>query len=182
MDRQGAIFHVFRRLGRQRYDPLNRELRQILAERASEEGAEHPQLDEVLGTAPVLDIPGAVEYERAAELAAFSALRHPATDQLDVESPELLAERLLVDHPPGQMPASRGVALSHTRLPDLDEPVILLVRSVDGIVLSGDGDGVGGEDEQGGVRQRVAGGQKLPGAEGAAPSRPCRLPSRPLRS
>lgn len=147
VERQGGIFHVFRRLGRQRYDPLNRELRQILTERAAEEGAEHASLDEVLEAAPVLDIPGEVEFEKVAELAAFSALQHPATDQLNVDSPELLAERLLVDHPPGRMPVSRGVALSHARLTDLDQPLVLLVRSVDGTSVPGGDSTSTGEDD-----------------------------------
>lgn len=148
VERRGAIFHLFRRLGRHRFDQLDHELRHILAERAAEEEAEHPELDAVLEHAPVLDIPGEVEFEKAAELAAFSALRHPATEQLEVDSPELLAERLLVDHPPGKMPVSRGVALSHARLSDLDEPVVLLVRSVDGISVPGGDTASGrGDDE-----------------------------------
>ncbi len=146
VDRKGAIYHLFRRLGRHRYRPLNRELRSILAERSAEGGAQNPELDSVLEMAPVMDIPGEVAFEEAAELAAFSMLQHPAARQLSVESPEELAEHLLVDGPPGNMPSSRGVLLSHARMPDLNRPVVLLVRSVDGISIPGEEEVPGGED------------------------------------
>ena len=58
--RKGAIFHVFERLGRQRWEGLDRELREIMKIRAPREA---DPFDELLTEARVLDLPGPIDFK-----------------------------------------------------------------------------------------------------------------------
>ena len=58
--RDGAIFHVFERLGRRRFAGLDRELRDIMKEKGAR--AEDP-FDEVVARAHVLDLAGSVDID-----------------------------------------------------------------------------------------------------------------------
>ena len=60
VNREGAIFHVFERLGRQRYEGLDRELREVMKERGPREA---DPFDELLTGARVLDIDGPVDFK-----------------------------------------------------------------------------------------------------------------------
>ena len=53
IERDGAIFHVFERLGRRRFKGLDRELRDIMKEKGARD--EDP-FDEVVAHAPVIDL------------------------------------------------------------------------------------------------------------------------------
>ena len=55
VDREGAIYHVFERLGRQRDTGLDRELRQIMKEKGLREA---DPFEEVVTAAAIIDTPG----------------------------------------------------------------------------------------------------------------------------
>ncbi|MFQ5703997.1 MAG: amino acid permease [Gemmatimonadales bacterium] len=119
LERDGAIYHVFERLGRKRFAGLDQELREIIKEKGIRE--EDP-FDEVVTHSLVLDS------------------REPAPlDRIVREASVLLAERLpatadeLVEHfergiRMGGTPVSHGGALLHIRLPDFESSEMVLVR------------------------------------------------------
>jgi mannitol/fructose-specific phosphotransferase system IIA component (Ntr-type) len=122
--REGAIYHVFERLGRRRFAGLDRELREIMQEKGLR--AEDP-FDVVIARAEVIDLPEPTSLERIiADASERLAVHVPAT-----------AVHLAGDFSRGtQMggtPVSHGAALLHTRLPGFDDSGMVLVRCSGGV-------------------------------------------------
>lgn len=127
--RDGAIFHVFERLGRRRFAGLDLELRDIMKEKGAR--AEDP-FDEVVARADVLDLAGPVDIDGMVHRGA-----EKLAERLPVDSSELEASfhrTMSVG-----APVAHGAALLHTRLPTLDGSEIALVRVKDGMRI-GDAD------------------------------------------
>ncbi len=128
VSREGAIFHVFERLGRQRYEGLDRELRTIMKERGARDA---DPLDEVMTEARVIDVPGPASFEALAWDVAQVLAR-------DLPVPAArLAEGFLEGTRLGVTPVSRGAALPHLRLEALDRSYMVVVRARQGVRLGG---------------------------------------------
>jgi len=119
MEREGAVFHLFERLGRRRDPGLDRELRGILKESA---GETDPFAD-LVAEARVLDLTEPMDFEALIwRVCAGIARDTPvATDAL--------ADRFLEELKAGLTPVARGVALPHLRLEGLRAPLLHLVRT-----------------------------------------------------
>lgn len=128
IERDGAIYHVFERLGRRRFGGLDQELREIMKEKGAR--AEDP-FDEVVTDADVIDLDQTADLDDVIARAASLLQRRLPTSQ------EKLAEGFgLGDH--GLVaPLAHGVALFHTRLPDLPASALALVRLKQGIRSGG---------------------------------------------
>ncbi|MFQ5690867.1 MAG: amino acid permease [Gemmatimonadota bacterium] len=122
--REGAVYHVFERLGRRRFEGLDSELRQILKEKGLR--AEDP-FDEVVATAHVIDRADPVSFE---EITA-EASRLLAAD-LPIES-AVLAAKFLEGTRVGATPVGHGVALPHARFEAVAAPRLVLVRAPGGV-------------------------------------------------
>ncbi|HEX9877987.1 MAG TPA: amino acid permease [Gammaproteobacteria bacterium] len=122
--RDGAIFHVFERLGRRRFAGLDRELRDIMKEKGLRAG---DPFDAVVARAGVIDLADAVSIDSLVTRASsVLAGRLPVTQaQLD--------EALLRNLRHGGTPAAHGAALLHARLPDYDGSELVVVRAPDGV-------------------------------------------------
>jgi len=125
--RAGAIFHTFARLGELQHAGLDAELRGIVKEKGLR--AEDP-FDEVVARATVLDMeaecPFAVVLQEAA--AALSRRTGVPADVLRGGFEDELRA--------GFMPVAHGAALPHLRIAgDLDHPIMLLVRSREGVLV-----------------------------------------------
>lgn len=122
--REGALYHVFERLGRRRFQGLERELRIIMKEKGAR--AEDP-FDEVVADAFVVDRPGVVELDELVhEAAARLAQRLPATaPQLESTFRDVVRA--------GGVPAASGAALLHLRLPGYSGSVLGLARCREGV-------------------------------------------------
>jgi len=124
--REGAIFHLFARLGKQRYDGLDRELQTILEEK----GVGHDTaFDRLVARADVihLDEPkryGDVVDEVAARLA----------DRYDISS-ETLKHGFMEGAPYSAVSVSHGAALPYCRLDGIDEPEMVMVHCQSGICV-----------------------------------------------
>jgi mannitol/fructose-specific phosphotransferase system IIA component (Ntr-type) len=119
VDRHGAIYHVFELLGRRRYAGLDRELRSILKEKGLR--AEDP-FEEVVARADVISARRRDSFERIVRRASRKlSQRLPCTA-------ETLTEGFLQGTRIGATPVSGGVALPHLRLPDINEPEMVLAR------------------------------------------------------
>jgi amino acid transporter/mannitol/fructose-specific phosphotransferase system IIA component (Ntr-type) len=124
VDREGAIFHVFERLGRQRDDRLDTELREILKDRGPRDA---DPFDALFTGAGVIDVDGSVDFE---------SLAHQAAGRMAVDLPvpaAQLAEGFLQGTRVGATPVSHGAALPHVRLPEVAEPQLLLARVREGV-------------------------------------------------
>jgi basic amino acid/polyamine antiporter, APA family len=128
--RDGAIFHVFERLGRRRFAGLDRELRDIMKEKGAR--AEDP-FDEVVAQARYIDC----DAQRGLsvlidEAAAQLAQRLPVTaEQLD--------DAFRAGIRAGGTPIANGAALLHTRLAEFDGSVLLFARCRAGVRLDCEG-------------------------------------------
>ena len=129
VDREGAILHVFERLGRQRDVGLDRELREIMKEKGLRDA---DPFEEVVTTASIIDTPGGTGFrtvisEASAHLAEVCGV--PA---------KVLGEDFLQGTIVGMTPVSHGVALPHQRRPDIEAARMVLVRCRGGIEMDVD--------------------------------------------
>lgn len=127
LERKGAIFHVFERLGRRRFAALDRELRDIMKEKGVRAG---DPFDEVVARAYVIDLEGRPELGTLVRNAA-SRLEQ----RLPVTAAQLVDGLSRVLHA-GDAPISHGVALVHTRLPGFDGSEMVLVRCRGEVVVA----------------------------------------------
>jgi mannitol/fructose-specific phosphotransferase system IIA component (Ntr-type) len=128
--REGAIYHVFARLGRQKFEGLDRELREILKEK----GLRHAEpFDELVAHAVVEDIAAPITF---GDLTARASNRLGGV--LGVK-PEELEERFLAGTKIGMTPVSRGTALPHLRLAGLEKAQLLMARCAPGVDMAGSG-------------------------------------------
>lgn len=117
--RDGAIYHVFERLGRRRFSGLDRELRDIMKEKGAR--AADP-FDEVVARAFVIDRQVHANLDEIVrEASRLLQLRVPADTSQLVEG----FSRGIMG---GATPVSHGAALLHMRLPGFDSSELVLVR------------------------------------------------------
>jgi amino acid transporter/mannitol/fructose-specific phosphotransferase system IIA component (Ntr-type) len=138
VDRYGAIYHVFERLGRKRFAALDTELRGILKEKGLRS---HDPFDEIVAKARVIDAPYGTSFEDITTSAA---------DELAALLPvtaETLSEGFLHGTKVGATPVTGGVALPHLRLPNIETSIMVIARSKDGLVIDV-GDAFGGHHEE----------------------------------
>ena len=126
VDREGAIYHVFERLGRQRDTGLDRELRQIMKEKGLREA---DPFEEVVTAASIIDTPGGTGFRNV----IWEASAHLA-EACDVTAKEL-GEDFLQGTVVGLTPVSHGVALPHLRRDDIESAHMVLVRCLGGITM-----------------------------------------------
>jgi mannitol/fructose-specific phosphotransferase system IIA component (Ntr-type) len=119
VERHGAIYHVFERLGRRRFDDLDRELRGILKEKGLRE--EDPFV-ETVARAVVIDADPGRSFEDIVDEASDRLA--PRVDR----SPDELASGFLEGTRIGATPVAGGTALPHLRLPGIEAPSMVLVR------------------------------------------------------
>ena len=129
VDREGAIYHVFERLGRQRDEGLDRELRQIMKEKGLREA---DPFEEVVTAASIIDTPAGTAFRNV----IWEASAHLAK-ACDVSAKEL-AEDFLQGTLVGMTPVSHGVALPHLRRPDIGSAYMVLVRCPGGMQMDVD--------------------------------------------
>ena len=138
VERYGAIYHIFERLGRRRFAALDTELREIIKEKGLRA---HDPFDEIVAKARVVD---------AAHGSTFEDITHIAAEELSAILPvtaESLSEGFLQGTKIGATPVTGGVALPHLRLPNIEKSIMLIARSKDGLVIDV-GDVFGGTHEE----------------------------------
>jgi amino acid transporter/mannitol/fructose-specific phosphotransferase system IIA component (Ntr-type) len=126
VSRRGALLHVFNRMGQGKDTGLDPELREILKEKGLRE---NDPFEVLVSKAAFLDLTGNETFEEVTRLSA-DLLTH----RLPVSSEELEAG-FIEGSKIGATPVSHGAALPHLRLNDIDESVMLIVRSRHGVSL-----------------------------------------------
>lgn len=127
VQRSGAIFNIFERLGRSSDDGLDRELRGILKEKGLR--VDDP-FDEIIARSFVIDLDGNTSFEEIVEqAAAWLSHRIPMTAHS-------ITRKFLDGTRVGATPVTRGVALPHLSLEGLAGPEMVIVRVSKGVTLS----------------------------------------------
>ncbi|NOX16738.1 MAG: amino acid permease [Chlorobi bacterium] len=124
--RQGAIYHVFERLGRQRFTGLDAELRGILKEKGLRKD---DPFDQIIMRAGVIDIHESVSFEKAAELAAKKL------SKIVPLSEEKIKEQFLEGTKIGVTPVTHGFALPHFRMDQITNSEMVLLRCKKGALI-----------------------------------------------
>ena len=125
VERTGAIFHAFARLGKQRHAGLDVVLRGIVKDTGL---CEVDPFDEVVARARVLDVDDRISLNEIVEQAAGElANRHQI-------SREPLLEGIRKEVAAGFVPLAPGTALPHQKTSELRRPEILLVRLRQGLM------------------------------------------------
>jgi len=125
--REGAIFHLFARLGRQRYDGLDRELQTILEEK----GVGHDTaFDRLVARADVMHLDDPLPYSEVVERVSGRLAA-----QYDI-STETLRHGFLEGAPYSAVSVTHGAALPYCRLDGIDEPEMVMVHCQSGICVN----------------------------------------------
>ena len=118
--RSGAIYHLFARLGEQRFEGLDRELRGIMKEKGVRD--EDP-FDEVVTRAHVMEFTQEILFEEIIRDAAKDLSLTLDAEYKGLEKKFLEGSRI------GATPFSHGAAFPHIRLPEMERAELVLVRT-----------------------------------------------------
>ncbi len=124
VDRQGAIFHVYGRLGENKDQGLEVEMRNIIKEKGLRR---EDQYEEMISRAEVIDFTDDVSYEKIVK-----EVSRKFTDKFNRPADEL-AELFTDFDEEHIIPIARGVALNHARLEGNVTPEMVLVRLKKGL-------------------------------------------------
>jgi len=122
--RSGAIYHLFERLGRSRFDGLETEMRGILKEKGLRES---DPFDEIVTRGHILDYNEKVSFENTTKRAS------EWISQFVEKTPGELEKMFLEGTRMGATPVTHGIALPHLRLSGLSQAEIVIARSREGI-------------------------------------------------
>jgi mannitol/fructose-specific phosphotransferase system IIA component (Ntr-type) len=122
--RTGAIYHLFERLGRSRFDGLDIEMRGILKEKGLRES---DPFDEIVIRSHVLD------YLQKEEFSNIVRNASEWISQFVNERPQHIEKQFLDGTRMGSTPVTHGIALPHLRLFGLEKAEMVLVRGKKGI-------------------------------------------------
>lgn len=141
--RDGAIYHIFERLGQRRDEGLDRELLAIVQEQGLRE---EDRFEEVVARAAVVDLePGAQYGDAVRQAAARLGAR------LHVDAEELVTD--FFEHQAlGATAVSQGAAMPYIMRDDVEFPEMAIVRSRTGVVT----DGAEDDGEEGSSRTAYA--------------------------
>jgi amino acid transporter/mannitol/fructose-specific phosphotransferase system IIA component (Ntr-type) len=122
--RTGAIYHLFERIGRLRYDGLDTELRAILKEKGLREA---DPFDEIVTRSLVIDLIEKKEFEEIAKEASKWISQFVDKSSAEIEKQFLEGTRM------GATPVTHDIALPHLRLNGLKQAEMVIVRGREGI-------------------------------------------------
>ena len=124
VDREGAIFHVFERLGKRRYEGLDLELREIVKEQGARDS---DPFDQVVTEAYVIDILHKATFEELVTRAS-----QKLANDLPVSASQLIPG-FLEESSIDITPSANEVAITHVRTKGLERPHMLLARAQHGL-------------------------------------------------
>jgi amino acid transporter/mannitol/fructose-specific phosphotransferase system IIA component (Ntr-type) len=125
--REGAIFHLFARLGKQRYEGLDHELHTILEEK----GVGHDTaFDRLVARSDVMHLDEPVAYKEVVEDVSTRL-----AEEFGI-STETLKHGFLEGAPYSAVSVSHGAALPYCRLDGIDQPKMVMVHCQSGICVN----------------------------------------------
>lgn len=139
VQRQGAVYHIFERLGRSRYTGLDSELRGILKEKGLRET---DPFDEIVARSFVLDIKEKTEFSDVARQAAL------LFEQAVYVDADTLTNKFNEGTKIGLTPVTHGIALPHFRLEHIVQAEMVLVRALKGVHIKFNNPITGKQDDE----------------------------------
>ncbi|MBT8403763.1 MAG: amino acid permease [Gemmatimonadetes bacterium] len=133
LSREGALYHVFERLGRNRYAGLDLELRQILKEKGVRQD---DPFAEVVAGAPVRDLMGPHSFD----VVARGAAELLAAD-LGIDA-DTVFQAFVEETRRGATPVAEHAMLPHFRSDEVSAPRLVIVRARDGVSVPEAGEDV----------------------------------------
>ena len=127
VSREGAIYHVFERLGQRRFDGLDHELRGILKERTV---LEDDPFDEIVATCRILDVDSPTSFESLTRRACEHLQQPTGLDANLLVTGFMEAVRI------GAIPVAGGVGLPHLRVEGIDNQQLVVVRVRSGVTIN----------------------------------------------
>lgn len=124
--RDGAMYHIFQRLGERRFDGLDTELRGILKEKGLRD--EDP-FDMVIARARFIELRHNVAFKHVVEIAA-----NALADRVPMPPQEMIT-KIMQGTRLGATPVSHGVALPHLRIAGLPQQELVMVRTRNGVTV-----------------------------------------------
>ncbi len=124
--RNGAIYHVFERWGKQRHAGLDAELRGILKEKGLRKG---DPFDEIVINSKVFDLNENITFSESINLTSNWLSKY-----IPLASEEI-TKRIMEGTRVGATPVTHGVALPHFRCDGIDHSMLILVRAKHGIEI-----------------------------------------------
>lgn len=124
--RTGAIYHIFERLGRSRYQGLDSELRGILKEKGLRQ--EDP-FEDIITRSIVFDLKGEKYFQEVVDLASYKLA------QIIPHTSEEIRDLVLQGTRVGATPVTHGVALPHFRSARVKQTQMVLVRAKNGVKI-----------------------------------------------
>ena len=124
VERNGAIYHIFERLGQQRFKGLDTELRGILKEKGLRKG---DPFDKIVTESKVFDIMEDITFPEAVNLSASLVSKH-----IPLSTDEIV-KRIMEGTRVGATPVTHGVALPHFRCAGIEHSMLVLMRVKNGI-------------------------------------------------
>ncbi len=125
--RTGAIYHVFERLGRGRYEGLEREFRGILKEKGLRD--EDP-FDEIITRSIFLDLKGSIDFEGIVDRVSDWLCQFIPLTQQEIYNRFIEGTRI------GNTPVTHDVALPHFKTRGIRQAEMVLVRVKQGVDLN----------------------------------------------
>ena len=125
-NRDGAVFHIFERLGRRRDEGLDVELRGILKEKGLREA---DPFDDIIARAHIIEARDNDDFDGLCKRAS-----QWIGDRVGVP-PDGVMSGFMEGTRVGATPVARGAALPHIRLHEMDKPEIVICRLRKGIVI-----------------------------------------------
>lgn len=140
IDRGGAIYHVFERLGQRRFEGLDTELRGIMKDRGLRAG---DPFDEVVATSEIIEAGEDVDF---IEITTKAADRLGPLVGMDAQE---IARQFLEGTRVGATPVAHGVALPHLRVAHIARPYLVVARSRKGLSIEVENPGGSGTVHEG---------------------------------
>jgi amino acid transporter/mannitol/fructose-specific phosphotransferase system IIA component (Ntr-type) len=125
--RTGAIYHIFERLGQQRYAGLDTELRGILVEKGLRKG---DPFDDIVMRSKVFDLDEECDFEYLTKVVSEYLQKIIPLSSDEIESQIMEGTRI------GATPVTHGFALPHFRAEGIEHPEMVLVRSLKGVNIT----------------------------------------------
>lgn len=126
VQRSGAIFHIFARLGRLSQQGLDYELREIMKEKGLRQ---KDPFDQIIAGSYVVTLEDRTTFEDAVEIVS-----HWFAERLG-HFPTEIGEQFLEGTRVGATPVARGVALPHFRTEGIDHAFLAIVRAPRGLKI-----------------------------------------------
>jgi mannitol/fructose-specific phosphotransferase system IIA component (Ntr-type) len=124
VERNGAIYHIFERLGQQRFKGLDTELRGILKEKGLRKG---DPFDEIVMECKVFDLKEKVTFTEAVKSTSNWISKYISL------SNDEITKRIMEGTRVGATPVTHGVALPHFRCNSIERSMLVLIRAKAGI-------------------------------------------------